>query len=1260
MRKIIFLLLLFISLTLFADITNITPHKHRFIELVNSGEFELAEVYMPLVEDWTFDSENDSDYLDIEKAQNFGALLDSLHVVKIARDNYLLYLNDQVTFYVYYLYNKGNYFDATKYYLESLRIYKEVLGENHPDYATFLNNLGVLYKAQGNNSKAEHYYLESLRICKEVLGENHPSYASSLHNLGELYHTQGNYTEAEKCYLESLRIYKEVLGEKHPDYATILNNLGVLYKAQGNYSAAEQYYLESLRIRKDVLGEDHPDYANSLNNLGSLYQYQGNYSAAEQYYLESLRIHKEVLGENHPDYASSLNNLGVLYKTQSNYSAAEQYYLESLRIRKKVLGEKHPDYAMSLNDMGDLYYAQGNYSATQQYYLESLRIYKEVLGANHPNYATILNNLGSLYQTQGNYSEAEHYYLESLRIRKKVLGEKHPDYAMSLNDMGCLYYAQGNYSAAEQYYLESLRISKDVLGEDHPDYANSLNNLGSLYQYQGNYSAAEQYYLESLRIHKEVLGENHPDYARCLNNLGALYKSQGNYFRAEQYYWESLQIRKDVLGENHPSYATCLNNLGMLYHKQGSFLVAEQYYLESLRIQKDVLGVNHPSYAISLNNLGVLYEAQGHYSESEKYHLESLHICKEVLGENHPEYACCLNNLGVLYESQGNYSEAEHYYLESLRIRKEVLGENHPRYASSLYNLGSMYYKQGKYSATEKYLVQSFCISKHSFLTSLNYMTEHDRILFWETLQEPFEYTYPLFAYNYHFTNPSISTFAYDNELFRKGLLLNSADAVRRSVLESGDSVLIEQWNELTEAKQVVMHLEEKEPNSNQLDIYRHRADSLEKIMTISSSAFRQSKEQWNINWESVKKQLSKNEVAIEYFSAPLSQDSTMYCALVLRHNSKYPELIPLFEEKEIASYLDKSTEGSTNNLYSFEGEGEHISNIVWSKILSKINPGETIYFSPTGILHQLAIEYLPYDEQRTMSDVYNMVRLSSTREIVTNKSKEVYKSAIVYGGISYDVDSKDILAESNCYPELKHRSLENDSINRGSADFLPGTKEEAEMIEKLLADNKIESIIYKTKSANEESFKSLSGKHNNILHIATHGFTWTDSTARKQDYFAERMQMQLMGDNQMRGPIIDPLDRCGLLFAGANTALQGKSKELPEGVQDGILTAKEISLMDLRDAELVVLSACETAKGDITSEGVFGLQRAFKMAGAKTIIMSLWKVDDRATQLLMTEFYTNWISKKQPKREAFKNAQNTVKNQYPEPSYWAGFVMLD
>ena len=386
-----------------------------------------------------------------------------------------------------------------------------------------------------------------------------------------------------------------------------------------------------------------------------------------------------------------------------------------------------------------------------------------------------------------------------------------------------------------------------------------------------------------------------------------------------------------------------------------------------------------------------------------------------------------------------------------------------------------------------------------------------------------------------------------------------------------------------------------------------------------------------------------------------------MYCALLLRDDSKYPEMIPLFEEKEILSLVNTSSENQTSFTYSFDGNGEALQQLVWGKILPHVKQGETIYFAPSGLLHQIAIEALPYDENHTMADMFNLVRLSSTREIVLNKSSDTHTTATLYGGIKYDMSGDEILAESELYSSttlLASRGIENDTLDRGNVKYLPGTKKEVESINQMLKDNKLSVQLFTTTNANEESFKALSGKHQNILHIATHGFYWSDSTAQKKDYFSQRMLV--MDDRVQAQPTIDPLNRCGLLFAGANTALSGHSADLPEGVQDGILTAKEISLLDLRDADLVVLSACETGKGEITGEGVFGLQRAFKQAGAQTIIMSLWPVNDAATQLLMTEFYRNWITNHQSKREAFRNAKNTVRSQYEEPVYWAGFIMLD
>lgn len=347
--------------------------------------------------------------------------------------------------------------------------------------------------------------------------------------------------------------------------------------------------------------------------------------------------------------------------------------------------------------------------------------------------------------------------------------------------------------------------------------------------------------------------------------------------------------------------------------------------------------------------------------------------------------------------------------------------------------------------------------------------------------------------------------------------------------------------------------------------------------------------------------------------------------------------------------------------MYSEDTNGRKFSQLVWSKLLPYIKKGETVYFAATGILHQLAIEALPYDENHSMADMFNLVRVSSTREIVTRHDHSDNTTAVLYGGIQYDVTADTLLAQSQQYATmslLASRGIDNDTTNRGTVDYLPGTKIEADSIQQILEKSNVQVQLFTSTNANEESFKALSGTHQNILHIGTHGFFWTDSTAQKKDYFSQRM---IGMDNTMSAPpTIDPLNRCGLLFAGANLAMQGHSADLPEGVQDGILTAKEISLLDLRDADLVVLSACETGKGEITGDGVFGLQRAFKMAGARTIIMSLWPVSDQATQLFMTEFFRYWITNGLPKREAFRKAQNQVRQAYGEPIYWAGFIMLD
>lgn len=1002
---------------------------------------------------------------------------------------------------------------------------------------------------------------------------------------------------------------------KNKEYSTYLENsknTKEIYTSLKKRDISWEDYVE-LMIYADAIQHSYRDSIITygicyLSSLGIEKSANGNYDKAIAHQNQALSLIPYVRNIDRILLAGIYRQLGINYYNLGDYNKSILYAEKEYEILKDITDTL--SITSSLNNLGLYNYYNENYEIAHKYLREAYD-FSLNFDKNHPERIRCLNNFLLVLSQMGMISESLKYIEEYIAILHSY---DHLYVVALLNNASELCAVLGHYEKAIDYAekgLEALNEIKIPNNEKLRAESFFLNNLSLAYFYLNNKTKAIEYAEKVIRI-DEYKDKNHK--ALFLGNLGLIYSSI-DFNKSLEFYNQALQ----EVSQSNIYYPQLLCNIGLLYHKTEAYDEALIYYEMALKALDNLEFIASPStYACVYTNLSAIYEYLGNENLSLELCEKSLEIVKSsvVHGEL---FALLKSNLAYKY-SRANGKENKAYELWN-EVLKDYSGLIADRF---------------------------------------DFLTENERNLYWENSTTLREYL-PAFVLDNNKKHKDYVVLAYNNVLLSKGILLQTTNNVRNSILQSNDSLLKNKLEEFISAKELL--------TSNHGSIeYRasvqENVEELEKWLMKNSKEYRQSKEIWNIDWLSIKNNLLKNEISLEFIDFRTIPEDTvskhMYCALLLRHNSKYPELIPLFEEKEVASYLDKATEGTTNNLYSFEGDGEHISNLVWSKILSKVKPGETIYFAPTGILHQLAIEYLPYDEQRTMSDVYNMVRLSSTREIVTNKSKESYNSAVVYGGIHYDLDNDNMLAESRRYRGLKHRTLENDSINRGSAKFLPGTKEEAEKINRLLTDNKIEAVIYKTKSANEESFKSLNGKHNNILHIATHGFTWTDSTARKQDYFADRMKMQLVGDNQMRGPVIDPLDRCGLLFAGANTALQGKSNELPEGVQDGILTAKEISLMDLRDAELVVLSACETAKGDITSEGVFGLQRAFKMAGAKTIIMSLWRVDDRATQLLMTEFYTNWITKKQAKREAFHNAQNTVKKQYPEPSYWAGFVMLD
>jgi Flp pilus assembly protein TadD len=922
--------------------------------------------------------------------------------------------------------------------------------------------------------------------------------------------------------------------------------------------------------------------------------------------------------------------LGLRYINRGEYAKAEKYCQKAKIIGRKTFGKKNPSYAGTLINLGMVYGNMGDYAKAEKYCLEAEAIMEKGRGNKHRNYFLSLNNLGVVYRIMGNYAKAEKYCLEAEAIIEKRRGKKHPDYALSLYNMGVLYSNMGDHAKAEGYFLEAKAVREEALGKEHPSYADSLISLGSLYRDIGYYTKAEKYCLEAETIIEKRRGKKHPDYALSLNNLGALYRDKRKYEEAEKNLLEAKDIREKALGKEHPNYASTLNSLGVLYHDMGdytNYTKAESYYLEAKTIFEKTLGKEHPDYASSLNNLGTLYSDMSDYAKAEKYYLNAKTIFEKALGKEHLSFITSLDNLFMLYLATKEYKQA-------LSIRKEAYQLN-----TNLINR----------------VFSSF--------------SEKERETYWNRRSSSFDISYSLS----HFHDvPESHALNYDNALFSKGLLLRTANAIRDSIYSSGDEGLIKQYKELISLRQQIGVLRQREgADERYIHKLERKADDLDKYLTQASVAYmvanKELKAYLALGWEKVRNSLDPGEAAIEFVSFNLYDKKwtgkIMYAALILRSGMEAPVWVNLCEETGLAEFfrkLDgKKPQEQARILY--EEDGLTLYALVWQHLEKILEGAKTVYYSPSGLLHKLSFNAIPTKEGALLSSVYDLNLVSSTREIARRKSKAPEKpgSAALYGGLVYDIDTDETKQESqpDKNQETQIRSMPPEDIMRGCPfEYSEGSSEECLFIKHWFKEYEIPADLYTEESGNKESFMKLPEKKPKpgVIHMATHGFFWDDI----EKNYEEMERLERLGGGKKA--LEDPLMRSGLALSGANNGWKNKALE---GIENGILFAGDITNINLVGTELVVLSACETGLGVVNNmEGVFGLQRAFKLAGVETIVMSLWKVDDKATMKLMTWFYENWLSGRKSKQEAFKEAQGLLRETkgYSSPYYWAAFVMMD
>ncbi|CAN1213411.1 hypothetical protein TUMEXPCC7403_24610 [Tumidithrix helvetica PCC 7403] len=912
--------------------------------------------------------------------------------------------------------------------------------------------------------------------------------------------------------------------------------------------------------------------------------------------------------------------------------------------------------ALELNEKAVVLFKQGNYPAAEPLLKRALAIREKILGVDdHSAVTTSLNNLAEFYRALRNYPAAEPFYKRVLANREKFLGADHPDIAFNLNNLARLYRAQRNYPAAESLHKRSLAIREKALGADHPLVGVSLNNLAELYQDQGIYPAAESLYKRSLSIWEKALGANHPDVALSLNNLAELYQDQGNYSAAEPLYKRSLAIREKALGADHPDVATSLNNLANLYSAQGNYSVAEPLYKRALMIDEKALGVNHPDVASDLNNLARLYRAQGNYSVAEPLIKRALSIWEKALGVNHPDIAFGLNNLANLYSAQGNSSVAEPLFKRALAIHEKVFGDDHPYIAKSLYNLAVLYQSQGNVDRAITFRQKGLDVEEHNLKLNLASGTETQKQAYMQTVSSQTNYTISLHVQAAP-TNPAAIRLALTAILQRKGRLLDILSTNLQTLRQRLTPDIQPQFDQWLALKSQLANFALKNTPIDKYRPLQQQAEELESSLNRRSTELQAITE--TVTLEAVQEQIPSDSILIEFFryspfnpKAGLDKDKwgkPRYVAYIL-HPQGEPKWVDLGEaeplEKSIQIFRQAIGRNPTNPDRDSDpqltiAQVKQTARELDQKLMQPIRPllgnAKQLLISPDSQLNLIPFAALVDEQNRFLLETYDITYLSSGRDLLHLKRTGItLQQPVLFSDPDYGKPSDKLIASIGRNPcEAKIASRGSDpSVVLASKIFcaLPNVAAETSAIQTLLPKAQLLSQAQATKTAAKQ-LRSPS-----ILHFATHGFFLADPPNVDPD-----------------APIRqNPLSLSALVLANFNQRqVCGDDPNC-----NGLLTAQDVTTIDLRGTKLVFLSACETGLGKVTSgEGVYGLRRAFTLAGVESQVMSLWSVDDKTTRELVESYYKN-LKASQGRSQSLKTIQLDLLKKYQFPYYWAAFI---
>jgi len=1018
---------------------------------------------------------------------------------------------------------------------------------------------------------------------------------------------------------------------------------------QGNYEEAFVMADSARIIFKVVLGEETREVADALHQMGRSKYKRGYYDQSITLFEQSLAIRKLIFGSEHLELAGSYNNLGLSYDLKGEFDKAIDFKQKALEIRLKILGSEHLDVATSFNNIGASYLSKGEFDNANFYFQKALEIRLKILGVEHPEVAASYNNIGVSYLSKGEYKKAIEYCQKGLKIQIKSLGAEHPEVAASYNNIGASYKFSGEYGKAIEYHQKVLDILIKALGINHPDVAKSYENLGNSFDFKGEYDKAIEYEQKALEIRLKILGVENPDVAKSYNGLGHTYGSIGKYDKAIEYHQKALEIRLKILGVEHPDVGESYNNIGASYHSKGEFEKSIEYYQKALEIQLKVLGVEHPDVAATYSNIGVSYESKKDYDNAIKYKQKALEIQLKILGANHPDVTVSFINIGVFYTSKGEYGKALECYQKAITAcgyanRDFSMVQSFEYLLVGIRCISQIFQTKYYQDHAQESLNQSFDYA----LQAIN-ATEYQNAAFTSNSSQSYwlSQNYPIYeqAISISLLKATVdhndtllqSTFTYAEK--SKSSLLQSQIKLTDALNFAGipDSLLQKEhdlriditWREKQRQTLLDQGLSETDTKTLRIssiifDLKNNNETLKKRFETQYPEYYRLKYDLSTVSLQYVQDTLleSKNQALLEYFVG----DSSIYLFVVR------PDTMIVQEVKRdfpLEDWIEKFRQG----LYGYytADKGKRDTALFNSTVRQYADYGQKLYqklFAPVEqwlpkqviIVPDGPLGYVPFDallagkpedkldfksypyllNKYQFSYTYSATLLKEMRDKKHHHEpvKEFAAFAPFYNG------DTTLLAGMYQYDDLMRKDLQP----------LAYSGPEVAAASKLMRGETIAGP-----AATEERFTSTAGDYR-ILHLATHG----------------------RADNRVG-------DYAFLAFS-----------EIKDSIENELLYVKDLYNLEL-NADLVVLSACETGIGKLQrGEGIISLARAFAYAGVKSIVTTLWEVNDKSTSELMRYFYRE-LKLGKDKDEALRLARQRYFDKAAprglHPFFWAAFV---